>query len=171
MNIFLKKNTKTVFALIVIFLILLPFTAKEERALFLEKGRNFYSMLSEKNIIKTVRKKVFVAGNTVPVAQAIYPPSVKNLASCTFTTGALGDIFIKNRYCTWSENRCTLTDYDSCNGSSIWGLPSPQDACWCFGYASVCAVGVSPGGYSYCYSQLSSTGEVFAEPCDLCVRR
>ena len=100
---------------------------------------------------------------------AVFPPSVNNLSSCSFTTGEVGDIFVKNCHCSWSDYKCTLTDYDNCSGYMEFGSPQ-GDACWCYGYGRVCSI---YAGYSstLCYSQDRDSGEVFSEPCDFCVRR
>ena len=101
---------------------------------------------------------------------AANPLIVNSLPACSFTQGNIGDIFIKNKNCQWSDYKCTLTDYHTCNGWLELGAPA-GDACYCYSNARVCAIATDGYGYSFCYSDVIATNGLFASPCEMCVRR
>jgi hypothetical protein len=160
-----QKNKKFVLVPIIIFLISLPFVLKSEREIFLKKTKIFCSILIEKEIFGT---KQIQKLDTTSV-WAAYPPSVNSLPTCGFTNGNVGDIFAKNSGCSWSDYKCTLTNYDQCDsGVDYYGSPW-GDYCWCsYDYSKVCAIQHPNNGVA-CWSWKDGTN--YSEYCDLCVRR
>ena len=144
------KNTIISLSVILLILIIL------DGNVFVHKTINFLEGL-------TIQKK----DNSV---LAFDPLMVNNLPPCPFS-GVEGDIYIKNKFCSWSDYKCTLTDTDKCNGyPGYYGEPV-LDACWCTPIPtegiSVCAIGTTRAGNSYCYSDRYSTN-LYSNPCELC---
>jgi len=79
------------------------------------------------------------------------PKRVNTIPTCSFTTGDIGDIFVKNEGCSWSDQDCTITGTDNCSyssdvcsGSSLisHGVSSRLSR------STFCAVSVITGSYS-----------------------
>ena len=92
---------------------------------------------------------------------------VNNLSKCPFN-GEMGDIYIRNKNCSWSDYHCTLTRTDLCNGYMQGGNPIAE-ACYDEGNTEVACIGTTPSGHSFCYNVNRTSGDYYAVPCALCV--
>ena len=168
MKIFSKTHKIIILTLLTLLLVASLFLLREERELFFTKIQNFY--LSARNTFLLNQNKM-KAPEIIAPAWAVYPPVVRLLPNCPFTNvGQVGDIFVKNRKCNWSDYKCSLTDYRNCNGYMDMGQ-TVGDACYCNSYNYVCGIATMSQGYSYCFAVLRSDGTYFATSCDFCVRQ
>lgn len=167
MKTFLKTHRVIILTLLILFLAIPQFLLQKEKNLFYAKTQNFYLSARNTFLLSQNRMK---APEIIAPAWAVYPPVVRLLPNCPFTNvGQVGDIFAKNRKCNWSDYKCSLTDYDNCNGYMDMGQPV-GDACYCNSFNYVCALN-TVGSHSYCYAVLRSDGTYFATSCDFCVRQ
>jgi hypothetical protein len=163
-----KRHTLLIIVLIIIFLALAsPLIFKEEGKIFCKKLKNSYSNSEERFLTDNESKRNKDTKDNF--VWAAYPPSVNLLPTCSFSDGRIGDVFVKNSGCSWSENKCTLTSFDECKaGVDYYGNPW-GDYCWCnYDSSKVCAVQHTTDGVA-CWSW--KDGNNYAEYCNFCVRR
>ncbi|MBU1045969.1 hypothetical protein KJ616_02505 [Patescibacteria group bacterium] len=155
------KLSISLLMIILFVLLLMPFVDKSERDIFFKKGANFYLGLKGQE-----QKSENFPSNFV---WASNPLIVNSLPTCPFSDGDIGEIFVKNSGCSWSDYKCTLTNYDKCNsGVDYYGSPW-GDYCWCYYDSSkICATQVSIS-WAGCWSWKSYVN--YSEFCNLCVRR
>jgi hypothetical protein len=169
MKTLLNKKQEHFLPFITIFLALFAmisvFILNSDGGVFLRKTKLFYANFIEKKISIKNQTERFKTASVL----AAYPPSVNSLPTCPFSNGDIGDIFAKNSGCSWSDYKCTLTNYDQCNsGVSYYGGPW-GDYCWCsYDNSKVCAIQHPSNGVA-CWSW--KDGVNYSEYCNLCVRR
>ena len=165
----INKKQKHFLSVIMIFLasctMVSIFVLRGDGRVFLRKTKLSYANFIEKNIsVKNQSKKL------EPISVwAAYPPSVNSLPTCPFTNGNIGDIFAKNSGCSWSDYKCTLTNYNRCDSSSYGNTSPSGDYCWCsYDTNRVCGIQQS-NSFIGCWSNDGTKD--YSEYCDLCVRR
>lgn len=153
---------KVLFATIALSLLcVMIFIIQNDGKIIARKAKILYSEFS-----KDKEQLEVFSNNSVLAADSLI---VNSLPTCTFTNGSIGDIFAKNSGCSWSDYKCTLTDYNTCN-SGVGYLGNPfGDYCWCdYNSSKICGIQLGINDLS-CWSW--ENGSNYSEFCNLCVRR